>query len=136
MAAPRVSDVDWPILLVEWADASVREIEAHFVEMRACVASHEGFFAVVVDAGTTSWINAGLRARTAKSVDAATAEFEHRLCGVAYVAPSSVLRGLVTAIHWLVPPRVPITIVADRREAFRWARERLLRPPSFAHPEL
>jgi hypothetical protein len=41
--------------------------------------------------------------------------------GGASVTPSTVLRGLVTAIFWIAPPKVPTVFVATRREAYERA---------------
>jgi len=45
--------------------------------------------------------------------------------GAANVTPSTILRGLVTAVHWLQPPPTPTVFVATRKEALAAALKRL-----------
>jgi hypothetical protein len=45
--------------------------------------------------------------------------------GYAVATSSALVRGGMTAIHWLNPPRVPTKFVASRALAVRWAVERM-----------
>lgn len=44
--------------------------------------------------------------------------------GSAIVVPNAFLRGIVTAVFWLRPPRFPHQSFATRAEAMRWAEAR------------
>ena len=58
--------------------------------------------------------------------------------GAAYVVPSPLIRGVLTAVFWVRPPLEPYGLFATRDEAFEWARERLreagAEPPEEAPP--
>ncbi len=45
--------------------------------------------------------------------------------GSALIVPNPWLRGLVTAVTWLSPPKFPYRLFADSVEAERWARKQL-----------
>jgi hypothetical protein len=45
--------------------------------------------------------------------------------GAANVTPSTIVRGIVTAVHWFQPPPTPTVFVATRREAMIAAMKRL-----------
>lgn len=49
-------------------------------------------------------------------------KIRRRVRAIGVVAPSPVLRGLVTAVFWMEPPTVPHQIFATRFEADLWAR--------------
>jgi len=44
-----------------------------------------------------------------------------RCAGIAFVMDSAVLRGLLTAVHWLQPPKTRTKVFADVNAAMRWA---------------
>jgi hypothetical protein len=41
------------------------------------------------------------------------------ICG-SYVAPSSILRGAVTAVFWFAKPVVPVSVKATQQESIQW----------------
>lgn len=45
--------------------------------------------------------------------------------GSAIIVPNALLRGVVTAVFWLKPPRFPHESFKTKDEALRWASERL-----------
>lgn len=45
--------------------------------------------------------------------------------GSALIVPNSFVRGIVTAVFWLKPPRFPNECFSTRGEAIAWAAERL-----------
>lgn len=45
--------------------------------------------------------------------------------GSAIVVPSAMLRGVMTAVFWMSPPKFPNRAFATRKEAIAWAQERL-----------
>ncbi len=40
----------------------------------------------------------------------------------AYIAPSAMMRGMLTAIFWFARPVVPVQVSKDRQEALAWLR--------------
>jgi hypothetical protein len=126
MGHPRILDEDWPVVVVEWPErANAAGIKLHFDEMVALLAQRPGPFAVVVDATKARGLDADLRARTAKGIEQLTQASKGRIKGIAYVVPSALMRGIITAIHWLVRAPAPTATFALRGEALRWVRERL-----------
>jgi hypothetical protein len=45
--------------------------------------------------------------------------------GAALIVPSAWLRGLVTAVTWVSPPRFPYQLFAESLEAESWAKKQL-----------
>lgn len=122
MAQARILVEDWPLVVIEWpADTSPAEVDAHFVEMHALLARRGGPFAVVIDGTLPSSFDALLRAKAARGVKALMRATMGRLCALSYVSPSTVVRGAITAIHWVVPSPAPMQIFEDREEAVAWA---------------
>lgn len=50
--------------------------------------------------------------------------------GSALIVPNALVRGLVTAVFWLKPPRFPTECFSTYDEAFIWAATRLAEKPS------
>jgi hypothetical protein len=50
---------------------------------------------------------------------------EQYMLGMAMVTSSSIVRGAMTAVNWIVPPRVPMTYEPTLEAAVKWSIERL-----------
>lgn len=46
--------------------------------------------------------------------------------GVAAIVPNPLMRGLVTAVYWITPPKFPNRVFARREEGITWLRKQLL----------
>lgn len=46
-------------------------------------------------------------------------------CGSALIVPSAVLRGIVTAVFWIKPPKFPNQLFEKREDALVWATKQL-----------
>ncbi len=59
---------------------------------------------------------------------------EQHCAGFAVVAPSPLVRGVITAIRWFITEPCPVKVVATRAEAHQWCSDQLLawaqQPPS------
>jgi hypothetical protein len=58
------------------------------------------------------------------------------MLGMAMATSNVLARGAMTAINWVVPPKVPMTFVATMREAVSWGVERLSAASIPITPEL
>lgn len=45
--------------------------------------------------------------------------------GVAAIVPNALMRGLVTAVYWLTPPKFPNRVFSRRSDGISWLMERL-----------
>ena len=119
----RISSADWPILLVEFpekrvADADLRGVLQQLESfMKEAVADREKVFTITDLTRMRDFAPASQRKLTAdwsheKSGLAAAAAL-----GAAFVAPSPILRGIITAVLWVRPTPRPTIFVATRREA-------------------
>ena|GEM_PF-807981 len=101
-------------------------------ELSACVRAREDWasraryhFAWVIDLSNVTKAPPTQRKAFAEHLKRLE-EFSGRWnAGSALVVPSPWLRGLVTAVFWLSPPRYPHKIFAELLPAKRWAREQL-----------
>ena len=65
-------------------------------------------------------LNAKQRAFIAKWVGENVAKHHAHCLGVAYVAPSAIVRGFVTAVEWMHSRPYPTQTFADRASALSW----------------
>jgi len=123
---PWVSHRHAPIY--EWAfppEATDEEIAA-FAHAREQWAEDAQFLvAWVVELSNLRKANAKQRRAFAEHLK----RFEHHdvrwNAGSALVVPSAWLRGLVTAVFWISPPKFPYDVFAKRSDALEWAQLQL-----------
>lgn len=126
MGHPKILEEDWPVVVVEWPErADAEGIKLHFEEMVEMLGRRTGAYAVIVDASKARGLDADLRARTARGIEKLTEVSKGRIKAIAYVVPSALMRGIITAIHWLVRAPAPTATFSVRGDGLRWARERL-----------
>lgn len=109
------------------------EIRAYMDAVFALCRKRERVYAVVlVDEG--SFPNAAQR-RIVASAITDHPELTDRIVAIAYVVPklSSVARGILTAINWLVRKSWEETVTVSAVEAVPWLRERGAAAPDLAH---
>lgn len=124
---PTISAEQWPVVLIHWpGPVEIKDIDEHFDELGQLLERRVGQFVVVVEVSTQAASpNALIRARAGERLREMTTRFEKRLHGVAYVLPSSFLRGVITAVHWLARVEFATTAVSTRAEAMTWAQARM-----------
>ena len=119
----RMETVDWPLVLMEFPERRVSDAALHAlldhleaVEREAVKAREKGFFITdltrvreVAPASQRKYVGEWLK-RTAPLQKAAGV-------GGANVAPSPILRGVITAVFWIKPSPTPSIFVATRNEA-------------------
>ena len=128
---------DWPIVLTTVdGDLDERELVPYFAEFQSRVLARAQLFSSIVDA---TRITSAPSARVRKLV--ADWEIEHGAVGekynvgVAIVTTSALVRGAMTAIQWISPPRVPTTYEATVPAAISWAESHLRQRGVLVRPE-
>jgi hypothetical protein len=127
----RVMTLDWPIVVTAFPekrvpDATLQSVLGHieWVMVEAVKRREKLFFITDLTAMreitpasqrqfTAEWIKRNADLSRASSVGGAT------------VTPSSILRGIITALYWLQPPPTPAFPAATRHEAMLRGIERL-----------
>jgi hypothetical protein len=120
----RVETTHWPIVLVEFPEKRVPDAEFHqalaFIEqlMRACVTDREKSYQITditrireIPPATQRRYAADFLKRNSNLALAAS-------FGTANVTPSSILRGVMTAVFWISRPPTPVTFFETRDQAF------------------
>ena len=123
----RIDTRDWPVVLMDLPERRIED--SHLHEGLACL---EQLLSDCGKSGTKTYQITDLtrmREVAPASQRKYAAEWTRRTLtlqrlaslGGANVTPSAILRGLITAIHWLQPPAMPTTFFATREEAYREA---------------
>ena len=129
MSEVRFDESRFPLVIGSFgATTGPEEFEAFLTRLSILLA--RGRHAFVLDASQAGPLPALLRRRQAAWNAENTTTIIRRSAGVAIVTTSTLVRGTVTAIHWLHPPPYPFTIVATRAEGEAWCLGRLQRPMS------
>jgi hypothetical protein len=122
----RIDTTDWPVVLVEFPEHRVPdgEFEAALgaIEhvMRECQARGEKC-AQVTDITRVKEISPASQRRYAGEwLKKNTHLIAATSVGGATVTPSAILRGLITAVHWIHKPATPNAFVATRDEGLRY----------------
>ncbi len=114
---------DWPIILIEFPEARVSDdalrdclscIEDLLKEARE---QREWTFTVTDLTRMTEFPTPTQRKCTSEWVTRTFALQKAASLGGATVTRSTLLRGVINAVHWVSPPALPTTFVATRREA-------------------
>jgi hypothetical protein len=118
-----VQSSDWPIIVTEFPEARVSDEElqgmlTHLEElMREAQARKEYLFIITDGTRIRQHLTASQRKLTADWITRTFGLARLAAAGAAHVAPSALLRGLITAISWFQPPPNPQFCVATREEA-------------------
>jgi hypothetical protein len=79
-------------------------------------------YVLLFDLSTTAVPNAFQRRKLAEHMATHDATIRNLVRGLAIVAPNPLVRGMVTAMFWIVPPPVPSHMCGSHAEAIAWAR--------------
>lgn len=119
----RVDTGDWPVILMDLpaeriADADLRAALTYLEQlMRECERNREKC-AQVTDASRIQTIpNASLRNIAGEWATSTLPLQKAVSAGGAIITPSSIIRGIITAVVWLYKPESPIAFFATRDEA-------------------
>jgi len=128
MAVPvRFSTQDWPFVvttIVESMDeAETTEYLNSFIDR---VIGRRAPFVSIVDARRmTSAPSAKVRRMIAEWEATHGDRGSRYNRGVAFITESALIRGAMTALHWISPPKVPTTYHATMESARTWGTEQL-----------
>ncbi|MBC7173467.1 MAG: hypothetical protein H5U40_13590, partial [Polyangiaceae bacterium] len=124
-----LSTEQWPLVITTMHDGVTdADYEAYFAEFEARVLSRGSHFASLVDASRLT--EPPTAAQRKKIADWQEAELERgtqfNVC-VAMVLTNRIVRGALTALHWVFPPPTPTTAISTYDEAHAWCLSRLER---------
>lgn len=125
-----VDSTHWPVLLETMPVVFPNDdatLDAWMAHVEALMASHASPFVMVVDASATKQTaNAHARKRMADWL-AGSAAYEKYCLATIYVVSSPLIRGALTAIHWLTGQMPARPVVGTIGEAWAESRRRLER---------
>jgi hypothetical protein len=125
----RIETIDWPIILMEFPEERVADPDLHeglsYIEqlMRECVATRERSYQVTDITRIREMPPASQRKYASEFVTRTSHIAKLGSLGTANVTPSSILRGILTAIFWLTPSPTPTIFCATRNEAYLHAMQ-------------
>jgi hypothetical protein len=120
----RIETVNWPIVLMEFPEKRVEDPDfqqaLNYIEhlMRECAANREKSYQVTDITRVQELAPATQRKYAAEFVKRNAPLSQLASLGTASVTPSSILRGIMTAIFWISPPPTPAVFFASRGEAY------------------
>jgi hypothetical protein len=120
----RIETLNWPIVVMEFPESRVSESDFHqalaYIEhlMREAVAKGEKSYQVTDITRVQELATATQRKYAAEFVKRNSTLSQQASLGTASVTPSSILRGIMTAIFWISPPPTPAVFFATRNEAY------------------
>jgi hypothetical protein len=123
----RVDTVLWPIILIDYPPARVPDSDFFQalgqVEqvMHTAIAQHQKTYVVTDITRVRELPPASQRKYAADFVRRTAHVSKAATLGTANVTPSSILRGILTAVYWVSPSPTPTVFLATRREAYTYA---------------
>ncbi len=135
-----VATTSWPVILMEFPEKRLQDSDFHqslaYIEhlMRECAAKREKSYQVTDLTRIQEIAPATQRKYAGDFLERNSSLSQTASLGTASVTPSSILRGILTAIFWISPPPTPAEFFATRDEAFLHAigtleRARVTLPP-------
>jgi hypothetical protein len=122
-AKPRLCPIDDSIFLVRWPELMLpSELDEHLEDLVAVARDARGSVAFVIDMTICLVPSAQVRNDVAKKLAVAYGKAGHRVAGVSHVIASPLVRGLVTAVHWLSPAPFPTHVADSIHECVSWLR--------------
>lgn len=127
-----VTDASWPLIVNRTLGKQVsdEQLKASLAAMDEIVERRSGSFSIVHDYTGFQNLTATQRRIVADYGKRNKARTEARCVGIAFVFDSALLRGLLTAIHWIHPSKIHTKIFANAVDAKKWAVS-LHRPSAF-----
>lgn len=123
--AHQIDDSRWPLVVVRFDGAmSDPEFEKYLAGVTEILERGSTNY-LIFDTTKSAAPTAKQRKRQADWITEHTAMIKRHSAGTAYVIPSALLRGMLTAILWLSPSPVEHVVVSTMREAEQVARQKL-----------
>jgi hypothetical protein len=138
----RVHRTHWPIIVLEFPEKRIADADFHdaltYIEtlMRECQRAGQRSFQVTDLTRIREIPPASQRRYAGEWVKDMDALIRVASVGGADVTPSSILRGLITAIHWIQRPPTPTAVFATRPEAYLHAIGQIERALGAVPPNL
>jgi hypothetical protein len=115
-----VSTERWPLVHVTFRGHTDGAIfERYLDDLTKAIRLHQGPRAIIMDASECGYVSAAMRKRQAEWMRDNDAETRHFTAGIAFVLPSPLLRGTLTAILWVQPLNCPYAVVKDAQAALK-----------------
>ncbi len=120
-----LDDSRWPVLVATLSGEAIdEEMDEYFAWMDRWLETGEPH-AVVLDFRAGGANTAKQRRRIAAWIKQRSGQLAATRAGVVCVTESHVVRGIVTAIRWLIRPPYPWTVTSTMAQANVWVAERL-----------
>jgi len=120
-----LDDTRFPLLVARFgADWTATEFDEYLAWHRDNLRRRQRF-AIILDATRARSPNALERRKQAEALREGEPLLRQYCAGAAFVIPSSVVRGTLTAILWLQPPAYESVVVPTFGEADAWVKQRL-----------
>jgi len=120
-----INDGSAPVYVVRIEGVPTGEQFDAYLRQLTDIVLRPGPRALIFDATTAGPTPAAHRKKQAEWMKRFENETRATTVGTAFVLPSALMRGILTAILWLQPMACPHVIVATLAEGLEWARERL-----------
>jgi hypothetical protein len=120
---PEVEDKVWPFVIsVMPPELSVEFFDRYFAKQLELLNRKERWVHLVDGRLVSKLPGAHVRSKIAehtKKIEDLSSRYN---IGTATVIPSPIVRGMLTAIHWIVPPPHPFSNVGTPEEGVQWLR--------------
>ena len=126
-AIPNIDLSRWPLVKVRWPETLDSEFVHAFLNATASLSRRGEAYAIVVDGHDAPLPTAAERKMIADRISQNPPPGTGTLVASAAVLQSSLLRGALTAISWLVKRKYPVRAFTSHAAAVRWAEAELLR---------
>ena len=125
MATIVVEDTQWPVVVVTFPSQFDDGDIANYLAELAALRSRKTPYVIVVDIANSQQLTPKQRKMQADYIKEEAQLRELFLKGVAFVAPTAIHRGILTAIFWLQKSPVQHQAFAWLDDAMTWARSAL-----------
>ena len=116
----------WPVIVVlNGADHGDEAVARQYAELDRLYTSHPGPYAAVIDASTGGLPSPGQRKLVSDFSRRHEAHIARHCRGMAMVFSNPLMRGVMTAILWMVKKKAPQRVFTEVPEAVRWAQAQL-----------
>ena len=119
-----VDEVDWPHVRVRVNDVEVTDADLlASVTSLGAIAKRGERYTLLIDARGARPLGARQRQILAEASRATEAEATRNCAASAIIVSNAIMRGVMTALHWLKPTGYPERSFTDIGEAEAWVRE-------------
>ncbi len=115
----------YPLVAVTFDGSVTDEAFAAYLSELRLILDKGGRYGILFDATTASVPSVSQRRMQADYIRDERDRLTHLCLGAAFVIPSTLIRGSLTAIFWLQPPPFAHTVVSHVAEARRWVEARI-----------